>query len=217
MIKITICFFSMLFFMFFLTSLIHSQTFDELITNYKKAQLSKDYDEMIEVCSIMIKKYPNNQPDVTYFNRGNAYRVLGEFKKAIQDYSNAIKIKQDFNDAYFNRGISYFRIEQYKKALSDFSFFINNVQDNPYAYFYRGNSYSYLYNYDSAVADYTKAIELKPDYIDAYYNRGNKYYGMEMYKEAIEDWMKVKKFDPKYESALQNKIDEAKEKLKEKK
>lgn len=214
----TVIFTIMLFcFLFLDIPNIFSQTFDELIVKYKEAQKSKDYDEMIEVCNILIKKYPNNQPEISYFNRANAYRVLREYKKAIKDYTNAINIKQDFNDVYFNRGISYFRIDEYKKSLSDFTYFIKNVPDNPYAYFYRGNSYSNLYNYDSAVADYTKAIELKPDYIDAYYNRGNKYYGMEMYKEAIQDWEKVKKSDPEYESALQNKIDDAKEKLEKRK
>lgn len=200
-----------------LAQLSFSQTFNELIEKYKEAQKSKDYDEMIDVCDIMLKKYPNTRPEVTYFNRGNAYRIIGKLNDAINDYTNAIKSKQDYTDAYYNRGICYFRTEEYKKAIPDFSFVIKNIPDNPYVYFYRGNSYSGLYNYDSAVADYSKTIELKPDYTDAYYNRGNKYYGMNMYKEAIEDWKIVKKLDPQHASAMQNKIDDAADKLIEKK
>jgi tetratricopeptide (TPR) repeat protein len=195
----------------------YSQTFNELETKYKKAQKDKDYDEVIEILTNMLKKYPDNQPEVSYFNRGNAYRYIREYKKAVADYTKVIKIKPGYTDAFYNRGVCFFRLEEFEKAVSDFTEVIKIVPDYPNVYFNRANSYSCKFNYDSAVVDYTKAIELNPDFADAYYNRGNKYYDMSMYKEAIEDWKIVIKLDPAYKSALQNKIDEAKEQLDKKK
>jgi tetratricopeptide (TPR) repeat protein len=199
------------------TSISYSQTFNELETKYKKAQKDKDYDEVIEILTTMLKKYPDNQPEISYFNRGNAYRYIREYKKAVADYTKTIKIKPGYTDAYYNRGVCFFRLEEFEKAVSDFTEVIKIIPDYPNVYFNRANAYSGLFSYDSAVVDYTKSIELNPDFADAYYNRGNKYYDMSMYKEAIEDWKIVIKLDPAYKSALQNKIDEAKEQLSKKK
>lgn len=208
-------------FTFFIVSLFitpaFSQTFKELVTKYRELQKEKDYEEAIIVLDLMLKKYPSNEPEITYFNRGNSYRHLNELKKAIKDYNKAIEIKPDYAEAYNNRANSYFDLEEFDKAISDYTSLIKIMPSNYYAYFNRANAYSQLFNYDSAVADYTKAIELKPDFANAYYNRGNKYYGMSMYKEAIEDWKKVIKLDPEYKSALQSKIDEAKSLIDKKK
>jgi tetratricopeptide (TPR) repeat protein len=214
--RILVFTFSFLFFSA-LISPAFSQTFKELVTKYRELQKEKDYEEAVEILDLMLKKYPNTEPEVTYFNRGNTYRHLQEFKKAIKDYNKAIEIKPDYTEAYNNRANSYFDLEEFDKAISDYTSLIKFIPGNYYAYFNRANAYSQLFKYDSAVVDYTKAIELKPDFANAYYNRGNKYYGMSMYKEAIEDWKKVIKLDPAYESALQSKIDDAKSLIDKKK
>lgn len=195
----------------------YSQTFNELVDKYKEAQKSKDYEEMTIVLTKMLKKYPNKEPEITYFNRGNAYRTMRQYEFAISDYSEAIKIKTDYLDAYNSRGICYLRLEDFDSALCDFNLVIKSRQDDHNLYFNRGNAYSGLYKYDDAIADYTQAIKLCPAFADAYYNRGNKYFGMEMYEKAIQDWEMVKKLDPANESAIQQKIDEAKEILRLKK
>jgi hypothetical protein len=37
-------------------------------------------------------------------------------KKAISDYSDAIRLDQTYTLAYINRGVSYFHTEEYEKA-----------------------------------------------------------------------------------------------------
>lgn len=209
--------FSVFCLMFLLTQVSYSQTFKELVADYKDAQKDKDYDEMIEILNTMLEKYPKTEPEITYFNRGNAYRNLKKHKKAIQDFTKAIEIKPDYEVAFNNRGLSYFDLDEFNNAVSDFTVVIKLKPDFAFGYFNRGNAYSGLYKYDSAVADYTKMIELKPDFADVYYNRGNKYYGMSMYQEAIEDWKKVIELDPAYKTALQEKINEANYWIEEKK
>jgi tetratricopeptide (TPR) repeat protein len=214
--KILIILFAFLGTIFF-NSFAYAQTFNELIEKYKEAQKSKDYEEMTIVLTKMLKKYPDKEPEITYFNRGNAYRVMKQYEFAKSDYTDAIKIKTDYIDAYYNRGMCYLHLEDYDSAVFDFNLVIKSKQNDPYVYFNRGNAYSGLYKYDDAIADYTQAIQLYPDYTDAYYNRGNKYYGLEMYEEAVKDWEMVKKLDPANATAIQEKIDEAKSKLKRKK
>ena len=41
------------------------------------------------------------------YNRGNAYRHLHQYDKAIADYSKAIELSPDDADAWTNRGLAY--------------------------------------------------------------------------------------------------------------
>jgi len=73
-------------------------------------------------------EYLNNaiklkQNNASYYNkRGLAYYHLGNYQKAIEDYSKAIRLKPDFSLAYFNRGCIYVKDPgQYNKAIEDFN------------------------------------------------------------------------------------------------
>jgi len=39
-----------------------------------------------------------------YNNRGTIYDDLGQHQRAIEDYNDAIRLKQDYTDAYFKQG-----------------------------------------------------------------------------------------------------------------
>ena len=51
----------------------------------------------------------------------------GDYKGSVENYTLAIKIKPDYNDAYFNRAISYDKMGEYKKALADFTKIISSA------------------------------------------------------------------------------------------
>jgi tetratricopeptide (TPR) repeat protein len=55
------------------------------------------------------------------FNRGFAFDKLGEYDKAIQDYSKAIQIDPMNAFAYYNKGISLDRKGDYKLAIESFT------------------------------------------------------------------------------------------------
>ena len=54
------------------------------------------------------------------FNRGAAYRRLGDYDWAIEDYGNSIKLQPDFAEAFHNRGIAYHLKGEQAKAALDF-------------------------------------------------------------------------------------------------
>jgi len=205
-----------LFFVILTAGSLSAQTFNELVKQYRDLQKESKYEEMIKVLDVMLKKYPDNQPEITYYNRGNTHRQMAEFKKSIEDYTKAIEKNPAYASAYNNRAISYFDLEEYSSSIKDYSKLLELKPDNALAYYGRGNAYSQLLDYESAVNDYSKAIELKPDFADAYYNRGNKYFGMSLYKEAKSDWEKAVKLNPAFEKELNDKIIEAREKMESK-
>jgi len=58
---------------------------------------------------------------LAYYNRGNTYKVLGNYKQAIEDYGRAIEIKPGYTEAYNNRGVTYNGLGNYKQAIDDFN------------------------------------------------------------------------------------------------
>jgi tetratricopeptide (TPR) repeat protein len=56
-----------------------------------------------------------------YFNRGLAYVQVGEYEKAIYDFTEVIRINPRYPEAFNNRGKAYYSEGQYDKAISDYT------------------------------------------------------------------------------------------------
>ena len=54
----------------------------------------------------------------TYLYRGNDKYKSGDYKRAIVDYTQAIRLKPDYADAYYNRGIAKHDLGQYVAAIT---------------------------------------------------------------------------------------------------
>lgn len=80
---------------------------------------SKKYKEAIAYYNKAIK-LNTSDPWNDYVNRGNAWDELGDAKKALLDYSEALKLKPSYGEAYYNRGIMYEKQGLNSDAKSDF-------------------------------------------------------------------------------------------------
>jgi tetratricopeptide (TPR) repeat protein len=125
-----------------------------------------------------------------YEKRGIAYLNHGQNDRAIEDFSEFIRLKPGlpaffYTWAYAGRGCAYLNLDQNDRAIEDFSEAIRLKPDLPVAtpliidfavfYVYRGNAYRKLGQNDRAIEDFSEAIRLKPDYALAYLNRGITY------------------------------------------
>src|SRR3989442_3559784 len=54
-------------------------------------------------------------------SRGNALLALGRSAAAIEDYSRAIQINPDLQDAYANRGAAFLKLAERERAAEDFA------------------------------------------------------------------------------------------------
>ena len=81
-------------------------------------------EEAIRLYSKAIENYPvedNYMKSEAYFNRGLNKRYLNNFKGAIADYTEAIKLRPDYYKAYNNRGFAKLQIDDYAGAIPDFT------------------------------------------------------------------------------------------------
>ena len=95
-----------------------------------------------------------------YNNRGNAFRDMRQYGKAIQDYNRAISLNPKFAKAYSNRGNVYFDQKNYQRAIRDYN---QSVAVNPnykLAYLNRGLAFHKLKQNRLACKDFNKACQM---------------------------------------------------------
>lgn len=155
-------------------------------------------DQRIEACTRAINsgKWSGKNQGINYGNRGIAWRVKGQYDKAIADYSQALDYNpRDFNSCY-NRGIAWHYKRQYNNAIADYT---RAIQLNPTytsAYYNRAIAYGRKGQYGKAVADYDKTIELTPSHAKAYGNRAYALYKLGRLQEALASAQEGVALDP---------------------
>ena len=120
--------------------------------------------------------------------RGFDKYMLGDYKGAIFEYTQAIRLDPDDALAYRKRGRAKHNLGQYHAAIADYDTVIRLVPDNAYAYIKRGIAKRKLGQHRAAVSDCDTAIRLKPDYSTAYLNRGNAKADLGQHFAAISDY-----------------------------
>jgi tetratricopeptide (TPR) repeat protein len=159
----------------------------------------EDFTGAARVFTGCILKRPDHT--VAYFGRGYAYSRLGQYDKAVADYSQAIALDPKYAPPWHNRGADYIRLGQYDKAVADYSQAIALEPKVGFAWYNRGNAYARLGQYDKAVADYSQAIDLDPKHQDIWYawaNRGNAYSALRQYDKAVADFSQAIELNPKF-------------------
>ena len=140
----------------------------------------------------------------TYFMWGNTKYDLGDYKGAITDYTQAIRLNPDHAKAYYNRGLAKSNLGQYFAAIADYDIAIRLNPDDADAYNNRGNVKSKLGQHFAAIADYDIAIRLNPDDADAYNNRGYAKSKLGQHFAAIADYDIAIRLNPDYATAYLN-------------
>ncbi len=116
--------------------------------------------------------------------------------KAIEDYTQDIKLKPNDPDAYFHRGEARAALGDKNGAIEDYSQAIEIDPEDADFYASRGNIYFKYKKYKMAIADYSKSIELNSGDADVFSDRGNARSALGDKKGAIEDYTQVIKLEP---------------------
>lgn len=138
-----------------------------------QARQSNDFRKAIELYSAAVSLRPDFLKvslrkrfflyrlfDQAVFNRGFLFDKLGEFQRACEDYTKAIRIDAYCSFAYFNRGTSLDKLGHLEEALCDFDCAIQLDGKNTDFYLNRGNVLQKLEYHERAIADYSRCLEL---------------------------------------------------------
>jgi tetratricopeptide (TPR) repeat protein len=162
------------------TLLVGQQNADDEFNAGVDFQRRKQWDKAIVSFSNAIKKSNPSDADTYYYSRAECYLQLGQFDKAIADYTQVINLKPRLADAYRFRGRAYNQLQQPDKAIADFDKALQ-LKGPGFFEIYGDRAESYLKkkDYDKAIADYSIFIErikrTRQVIPEVYDNRGQAY------------------------------------------
>jgi tetratricopeptide (TPR) repeat protein/CHAT domain-containing protein len=130
-----------------------------------------------------------------YFERGLECLNAGNFNQAIEDFTEAIRLKPDYFDPYKFRGDVYYYSREYDRAIEDYNNAINLNPNDVRPWNNRGLAYSGKGELDRAIEDFNKVIVLDEKYANAWINRGSAYANKGEIDQAIEDYTQAIELD----------------------
>jgi tetratricopeptide (TPR) repeat protein len=134
------------------------------------ANSDDDYREALAIFTEVLKIKPKH---ILSIEMGAICKKrLGNVYEAIEDYSKAIEIDNNYSSAYNGRGVAKDDLNDYQGAIEDYSKAIEIDPKFGIAYYNRGIVKADLKDYQGAIEDYSRAIEIDPKDAHAYGNRG---------------------------------------------
>jgi tetratricopeptide (TPR) repeat protein len=142
-----------------------------------------------------------------YLLSGDEKEDKGDYKGALADYNQVLRIDPKYALAYNNRGyLKMQRLNDVNGALADFN---RSISINPtFATAYNNRAFlkeDKLNDFNGALADYGKSLQIDPTDAKVYNNRGLlKAEKINDIKGAVADYSKAIAVDPKYFNAYIN-------------
>jgi putative GTP pyrophosphokinase len=109
-------------------------------------------------------KLDRNMRGLVYNHRGMAYFAMGQHRRALNDFSSAIRYDPDSDRGYANRGLCYRVMKRYVRALQDFDLALKINPTRPDSYFGRAQTCYDMGKYDQARDDCEKTLSIQSGY-----------------------------------------------------
>ncbi|MDR2509808.1 MAG: tetratricopeptide repeat protein, partial [Spirochaetaceae bacterium] len=137
-----------------------------------------------------------------FLERGIVFAMRGDYKMAVEDFTDAIKLKPDMSSAYMLRGGALFAsVSNVISVEANFSG-ISTIFNNANLGFNVSREQQAVY--DQALADFNQTIKLDANSASAYEKRGAVYIYKNDYNKAIADFNQAIKLDPNNASFYNN-------------
>ncbi|WP_414569172.1 tetratricopeptide repeat protein [Nostoc sp. CCY 9925] len=171
----------------------------EQLTNGLKAYKEDRYQVTLEMFTALLQN-PSIQiqwQSIALGWRGETYRSMKLYTKALQDFDRAIELDPKYVWAFIERGITYRLMKQYTQALQQFNRAIELDTKDTWAMANRGQTYRLMEQYTQALQDFNRAIELDPKDAWAVAHRGITYRLMKQYRQSLQEFNRAIELAPK--------------------
>ncbi len=139
-----------------------------------------------------------------YYAQGIARYAAGDYRGAVDHFSQAIRLDSKDARYYWRRGDAYDELGLLKEALQDYGEALRLDPTNPSYFMYRGLTLDKLGQSKEALVDYNRSLELRPDDPSTLNNRGNTLDSLGRYEEALADYNRSLELRPDDSSTLDN-------------
>ncbi len=133
-----------------------------------------------------------------HYNQAQQLIESGEYEAAINEYDQAIAMKQDFAIAWSNRGFALGKLGNHYEKYSSCSQATIAAPNFAEAWNCKGSALFDLKEYEDAIREYNKAIAVDEKFYRAWYNKGEALIKLGRYEEAIAATRRVLAIEPDY-------------------
>jgi len=173
------------------------------IISFQRTKVWKDGDTL---WSDVVRKYPDAAtPRANHANYLKTMALMPEIKSrqnelllhALNEASEAIKLKPTHVNAYENRQNIYLLLNKDSLALSDANMLLQLQPQNSRSYFTKAVIYVRFNKPDSALVNFDKSLAINPAADNALNNRGSLLFNsFQQYNDAITDFSKAIELNP---------------------
>jgi tetratricopeptide (TPR) repeat protein len=122
---------------------------------------------------VLLGKAIKNTTDVkllseAYFQRGNAYFEMAQYREAIEDFKSAGQFGEKSVDLLMAQANTYFRLKQFDNALNLIKEILSTKPDFAGAYELTGKIYLEMNEFSAAIEAFEKNTQLRPNDFSAF-------------------------------------------------
>jgi len=161
----------------------------ETLTLAVQTYNNKNIHKSIDLFNKVVEIEPNLGEAYHYL--GNAFKYLGEYKKAITYFKKAMKVKPNLAASYNSLGIIFKDQGKNSEALEHLKMAIKIEPNLLAAYNNLGILYMSMNKDEEAISCFKKTIKLNPKFSPSNYNLGKIYKKLKKFDEAIKYFEKA--------------------------
>jgi tetratricopeptide (TPR) repeat protein len=135
---------------------------------------------------------------------GNDFFNSGNYKKAIEYYDSALRLKSQYDLAWLMKGNALSAMGWYDEAIECFKKVLEYNPESEEAWYNLGATLFHMGKFDDELACYDRALEIRPDYTKAWNNKGATLHQMGKFEEAVMCYDRVLKLEPDNVNVLNN-------------
>jgi tetratricopeptide (TPR) repeat protein len=169
-----------------------------LLADKKGAEALQKFSEILE------KNKELEGITLVYLYIGNCHALLGDYKKAIENYKIAQNKYPDNKELILSIGNSYNNLKDYDKAMEWFNKLEIDEITNEDTLYNIGVIFYNLSQFDKALQYFSKAIEVNETFAEAYFQLGMTYTAMDKPDDAVKilkKFMEMAPDSPNYQTA----------------
>ena len=133
-----------------------------------------------------------------YYNMGNTYFEMKDFKKAKNLFKKSLKLESKYESSHSNLGAVYRNMGEIEKSLSCYDEAIKINPENPNNYYNKAITFREAERIDEAEKTYRQAIGVDPKHINSYHNLALIHEERGQIKEGLHIAKKVLSFENKH-------------------
>jgi len=180
-----------------------SKCVDAYVTRSGVYVARMEYDQALAAAAAALRLAPRDSRALTasadaYLGRAAAWRDKHQYRRAVADYDEVLRLTPQTYGAYVGRGVAHGELGEFAQALADLDQAARLAKE-PHHYFYevRARVWVAQQEFDKALADYDTAIRLAPSFWthEILLRRGDVWFAKAAYEKAVADYNEALRLD----------------------